>query len=103
MKPHAHHIERPLTAGGVCYPPYRCIPGVMLYSWHASHGIWVCTVTPVPLDVGGRDVDSWGCHAGERSEPGAIFLRNTAGDDERKGDLGGSFSVPHQRGPISRI
>ena len=23
------------------------------------------------VDVGGRDVDSWGCHAGERSEPGA--------------------------------
>ena len=27
MKPHAHHIERPLTAGGVCYPPYRYTRG----------------------------------------------------------------------------
>ena len=38
--PHAHRIERPLTAGGVCYPPLG-IPGVMLAACPARVGVRV--------------------------------------------------------------
>ena len=61
--PHAHRIERPLTAGGVCYPPLG-IPGVMLAACparvgvrvvfghpHAPMGAWV-----LPAPRGGRGV-----------------------------------------------